>query len=108
MAQQRKYPKDIDNQRFIAWHRARAQANFRKEGWTITEEQWFEIWTPKKWQLRGRASSDLCLIRKDIDKPWSVNNIEMVTRKQQLAKQQRGSPWWQRQYQKYCGEYTNE
>lgn len=102
MPLKRKYEDDIDYARFIGWHRARAQAHYRNEEWKITEAQWFDIWTRKKWQQRGRGANDLCLIRKDNTKSWSIANIEMVTRKQQLGMREEITPWWQSQYAKYC------
>lgn len=65
--------------RYIAWGRARAQALFRQEGWTLTFEEFEQIWG-QDWPRRGRASDDLCMTRADPDEPWSVHNAELITR----------------------------
>ena len=92
-----KYVKGVP--RDFAWHyqdpnehamhlpflRARAQANFRNEGWTLTIEQWFALWRDR-WHLRRRTKDSLCLTRRDWSKPWQWDNVEIVTRQEQLAR----------------------
>lgn len=71
---------------WIAFGRARCQARFRGEPWTLTFEDWEEIWRDR-WHLRGRASGDLCLSRCDYRQGWSVENCELITRRQHTTRQ---------------------
>lgn len=64
---------------YTPWLKARAQANYREEGWTITFDEFAEMWDGQ-WHLRGRDGPDLCMCRKDSEKPWSRDNCEIVTR----------------------------
>lgn len=68
-----------------AWLLHRAQANFRGEPHDLTFEQWERIWNKNgAWEQRGRAVDDLCMVRKDSDGAWSKNNVEIITRHEQL------------------------
>ena len=74
-------PDPIDHKLFNDCQRARAQANFRNEGWFITEKEYIEIWRDNDNYLRkGRCSGSLCLVRKDLDLPWTLDNVEIVER----------------------------
>ena len=66
---------------YYNWLQAKTQAQYRGYTWEITFRQWCNIWRDH-WHLRGRASSDLCITRKDRDKPWRRNNVELITRKE--------------------------
>lgn len=70
--------------KFDPWHKARSQANFRQEGWTLTFEEFQEFWTDELWSQRGRASQDLAMTRVDPEQPWSKENVIIVTRRVQL------------------------
>lgn len=63
-----------------AFLKHRAQAKYRKEEYTLTVEQWCELWTIDKWLCRGRAVNDLCLMMLDPTEGWHINNIEIVER----------------------------
>ena len=66
----------------------RAQANFRKEGHELTFEQWAEVWNKDDaWEKRGRGIECICLARKNLNFPWSADNIEIITRREQLMRQ---------------------
>jgi hypothetical protein len=68
----------------------RAQANYRKEPHELTFEQWAEIWNKDgAWEKRGRSIECVCLARQDLTLPWSVDNVEILTRREQLARQSR-------------------
>lgn len=71
-----------------AWARARAQAQWRGEGWEITWPQYQEIWGDL-WQRRGRTRHSLCLARPDYDLPWCVTNVEIITRQEHARRQGR-------------------
>jgi hypothetical protein len=68
------------------WHKARAQANFRKELWTLSFEDWVEIWDGR-FHLRGRGADNLCMMMQDPDLGWTKTNAIIVTRREQLKLQ---------------------
>jgi hypothetical protein len=76
----------VDHQRHRSFLVSRAQANFRQEGFDMSMEEYFSLWTPELWHQRGRASDDLCMVRRDIEKPWSKDNCLIVTRYWQIAR----------------------
>jgi hypothetical protein len=82
----RTYKDELDHQRHRAFLRQRAQANYRNEGWTITIEEYFILWRPELWTQRGRGRHDLCMIRPDVEKAWSLDNCQVVVRYQQLCR----------------------
>jgi len=61
--------------------KAKAQAMYREEGWLMTFDEFVELWQDK-WELRGRDGPDLCMTRIDMEKPWSRQNCEVVTRRE--------------------------
>lgn len=82
----RKFRDPVDHERHIQYWRRKAQAIFRKEGWDMSMEEFFELWTRDLWPQRGRKRDELVMIRKDIEKPWSKENCLIVTRYQQLCR----------------------
>lgn len=83
-----RYPFDqVKTNKHMGFLRARAQCAFRNEPWTITPEQWQEIWPDALWLRRGRNGSDLCLTRRDPEKDWTPANVYIVTRRLQLILQ---------------------
>ena len=81
MTRRRKYSHDVDNNIFIDFLRARAQANFRGEGWEITEQEYFTIWSRDRYLRKGRAALELCMTRQDPTLPWTIKNAMVVTRR---------------------------
>lgn len=82
----RKYPDLLDHERHVAFLRARCQANYRGETWTMTIEEFFEMWPVEMWSCRGRGYSDLCMVRIDPQAEWSKDNCQIVTRYEQLCR----------------------
>jgi hypothetical protein len=80
------YSDPVDHARHIAFLKSRSQALYRQEGWLMTIEEYFEIWRPEAWCLRGKKANDLCMIRRDRSLPWSRNNCLIVTRYQQITR----------------------
>ena len=72
-------PDLVRHDQYTAWHKARAQAHYRKETWTITFEQWVELWGDS-WSRRGRGRHCIMLKRKNLQQPWSVANAHLVER----------------------------
>ena len=71
---------------YMPWLRAKAQANFRSEGWDLSFEQFYELWKDD-WNNRGRQPDNVCMGRKDYDEAWTVANTEVITRAQHLDRQ---------------------
>lgn len=71
---------------YTPWMRAKAQANFREEGWTMTFDEFYEMWHPY-WDQRGRQADDLCMSRLDWNQPWSKDNTYIITRQEHLINQ---------------------
>ena len=74
-------PDPIDHKLYTDCLRARAQANFRGEEWLLTEQEYIAIWRKDdNYKLKGRGTGSLCLIRIDLEKAWSVDNVEIKER----------------------------
>lgn len=93
----RRFRDDFLNELFISWHKHRSQARFRGEGYRLSIEDYFKLWPQEQWQQRGRKATNLCLIRKDESKAWSLNNCQVTTRLFQLrrtnAKRKKSGPY---------------
>lgn len=89
-------PDERRHNQYVAWLRAKAQANFRKEGWTMTFEEFEFMWNQDaSWEQRGRGSDDLLMTRRDSSKPWSSDNCYIMLRGEHLrihAQAQAGKP----------------
>jgi hypothetical protein len=66
---------------YCAWLQCRNQANYRKEGWCLTFDEWQAHWAGM-WHRRGRSSQELCITRLDCSRPWSTENVIIITRRQ--------------------------
>ena len=82
----RKYSDPNDHMRYRPFLRSRSQAWYLDQEWTLTFKQYCDFWTPALWSLRGRGTNDLVMVRKDLSGPWSKENCEIVTRKEQLTR----------------------
>lgn len=85
----RKFKDLIEHEKHLAFLKARAQANFRQEGWLMTLEEFFEIWRDDLWANRGRGADKYCMVRVDVEKPWAIDNCIIVLRYQQLVRNKR-------------------
>ena len=72
------------HRKYLPWLRAKAQASFRGEKWTLSFKQFNELWGGL-WDLRGRSSTDYCMTRLDPTKAWTVKNCVIVTRAESLS-----------------------
>lgn len=79
-------PDPIRHEQYIAWARARAQANYRNERWELTFEDWVELWAGR-WHQRGRIKDTVCLSRRSYDQAWSRENCEIITRREHNHRQ---------------------
>jgi hypothetical protein len=86
-------PDEFRHSLYIPWLKAKAQANYRNEEWTLTFDEWFDMWKDD-WHLRGRAAEDICMTRADCDGAWSAENTVLMTRREHLKIQghMRGTP----------------
>jgi hypothetical protein len=72
--------------------RARCQARYRKEEWTLLLEDYIDLWMKDDNYLnKGRGRENVCLTRKDPDLAWSKDNVCIITRAEHF---------------KLCGERT--
>jgi hypothetical protein len=69
----------------IAFLRARAQARYRKEPWELSLDHYFALWQGC-WEQRGRSRNSLVLARIDLEGGWTIDNVEITTRYEQLLK----------------------
>lgn len=71
----------VDHKLYVACQRSRAQAHFRGEVWTITEQEYIDLWRYHDLYLnKGRSPDQLCLSRCDPDGDWTLDNVEVITR----------------------------
>jgi len=74
--------------KYVAWSKARAQAHFRGEVWSLSFDQWVDVWGTE-WLQRGRGSHNLCLVRQDHSAAWDLSNIHIITRRQHCQRNAR-------------------
>lgn len=87
-------PDPYKHSMYIPWLRAKAQCNFRGEEFTLTFDEFYEIWHDE-WPNRGRRADQMCMSRRDGKGAWSKDNVEIITRQEHLVKQgfiRRGQP----------------
>lgn len=71
---------------YRAWVQQRNQAVYREEPWTVTFEQYQDLWRDH-WEQRGRTSSSYMLTRINSDLPWQLDNCCVITRQQHGQRQ---------------------
>lgn len=73
----------IDHRLYTDCQRARAQAHFRGEEWTITEQEYIAIWRKDDAYLKkGRTTMSICMTMSDPDLGWHTDNVELITRQE--------------------------
>ena len=78
-------PDPVDHKLWLDCQRARAQANFRGEEWLITEQEYVDIWREgDRYLKKGRTLDGLCMTRIDSTGAWTVDNVEIIPRKDHL------------------------
>lgn len=76
-------PDLVDHKLYTDCQRARAQAWYRGEEWTITETEYIELWRKdEQYKKKGRSNQSLCLVRKDYDEGWHLWNVEIRSREE--------------------------
>jgi len=80
-------PEPIMHEMYYAWSKHRAQANFRKEPYELTWDDWRVIFANTDDFLnRGRQQESIVLTRRDVGGAWSLDNCELITRYEQLLR----------------------
>lgn len=80
-------PTEWDRELFYAWHKHRSQARYRREPYELTYADWRLLWQdPAQWAQRGRARDAVVLTRRDTTEPWSRDNVEIISRLEQLRR----------------------
>lgn len=80
-------PDMLTHEMYYAWLKHRSQANYRKEAYQLSWEDWLDLWAnPVDFQNRGRKPEDLTLTRIDDDGAWARDNVVVMTRLEQLRK----------------------
>jgi hypothetical protein len=69
-----------------AWMKHKAQAKYRKEEYTLTLEDWFELWTIETFLKRGRTADSYCLYMDDFTLGWHRDNVIVGERSDYLKK----------------------
>lgn len=77
---------EIPHKQHIAWLRAKAQAEFRGEVWTLTFDEYQQLWA-EQWHNRGRKPENYCLTRYDSEQPWNTTNSVVMNRREHLQRQ---------------------
>lgn len=76
----------VTHDKHYAWLKHRAQAKYRSEDYSLTFEQWKQLWPNDKWFGRGRGKNDLCLMQIDREGGWHIHNVDVVERMVYLAR----------------------
>ena len=77
----RRYYDDDDHKLFMDCMRARAQAWYMGQEWTITEDDYIALWRKgDRYKEKGRHNNQYCLVRKDYEKGWHLDNVQIITR----------------------------
>jgi hypothetical protein len=75
----------IPHDQYVAWQKAKAQAQFRDEPWTLTFDEFQRVWRDH-WMLRGRSIDDYCMTRLDYEKGWDRDNTVCMQRLEHLRR----------------------
>lgn len=79
-------PDEYRHVKFIAWGRHRAQALYRGEDYQMTFEDFEQAWGDN-YRYRGRSADSLILVRKDDEKSWHKDNVELILRREHLRRE---------------------
>lgn len=79
-------PDPLTREKYYAWLKHRSQARYRKEEYSITWEEWQQLWSDEDFLKRGRSPSHLCLLKIKIEEGWHVNNVTVVARRSQFKR----------------------
>lgn len=81
-------PDPEEHKRYRVFIQQKNQAQWRQEGWTIDFESWKQLWAESgQWENRGREKGCYCMTRRDWSTPWTLNNVQIVTREEHAKMQ---------------------
>lgn len=84
--------KAILNQLKKKFLNSKYQARHRNQEWGITRQQFIDLWMENdRWIESGVKLHSLSLCRIDLEKGWTIDNVKFLTRKEMLARPQRGA-----------------
>jgi hypothetical protein len=78
-----RYQDPVVHVKHIAWMRMKAQADFRGEPWSLSFEEYQELWG-EHWHRKGRGSDEYCMTRQDPDAAWDKDNAVVLRRADSL------------------------
>jgi hypothetical protein len=81
-----KMPGEIPHKQYNCWIKMRAQANYRKEVWLLSFEDYQQLWLGH-WERKGRGNGEYCLTRDDPKGAWVIGNVECIPREDHLRRQ---------------------
>jgi len=73
---------NYQRERYYAFLKHRSQARFKGLDYTLTWEDWDQIWCKDSWANRGRAMTNYVLGRIDWAKGFHANNVRIMDRKE--------------------------
>jgi len=76
------------HRKYLPFLRMRSQAAHRQEPWSLLFEEFCHLWPDELWDMRGRATNDLCMSREDPEGPWDRKNTIILPRHEQLRRAQ--------------------
>ena len=76
------HPTDSLRNKYYAYLKHRCQARHRHEDYSLTWEQWHQIWDTDLWSQRGRGRFSMVLGRIDWNEGWHKTNVRVMTRRQ--------------------------
>jgi hypothetical protein len=77
---------ELNHQQYLAWLQMRAQANYRKEKFELTFEDFQSLWQGH-WYQKGRGAEHYCLTRTNPDGTWCKDNVNCIPRVEHLRRQ---------------------
>ena len=84
------------HRQYLTWLQQKNQAQYREEGWDISFEAWCDLWDRSgQWDNRGRERGCYCMTRTDWGLPWTLDNVQIITREAhaKLQGQAQSSGW---------------
>ena len=74
----------VQHEKYIPYLRARSQAAYRNESWTLTWEEFKILWPNQLWEMRGRKTNSMVMMRVVPELGWHLDNIIVLARGDQL------------------------
>lgn len=78
------YSEDTDllmSFKYRCWSQQRNQALYRGEGWDLPFLTWVAVWGDE-FKNKGQTADCMCMTRRDLKKPWTPDNVKIITRQE--------------------------